>query len=118
MSDDLRKMDDLLEKQNGRYSVNKNTTYSGHAFSILWKIQSYVYNYYFFFKENNLPIDKFSNPKIFFKNYIKAILSTYSPATESSPYSKSLEPLEVLFTLPKSAPKAGKSGLNLFLCDN
>lgn len=82
MSDDLRKMDDLLEKQNARYSVNKNTTYSGHAFSILWEIQSYVYNYYFFFKENNLPIDKFSNPKIYFKNYIKAILSTYSPATE------------------------------------
>ena len=82
MSDDLRKMDNLLEKQNDRYKINKNTTYFGHAFSILWKIQSYVYNYYFFFKANNLPIDRFSDPQIYFKSYIKAILCTYSPATE------------------------------------
>lgn len=82
MSEDLRTMDDLLEKQKDRYTVNSNTSYSGHAFSIIWELQSYVYNYYFFFKANNLPIDRFSDPKIYFKNYIKAILCTYSPATE------------------------------------
>ena len=90
MSDDLRKMDKLLEDQVKRYEVDSNTSYSGHAFSIIWELQAYAYNYYFFFKDNFLPIDKFSDPKTFFKSYIKAILCTYSPATELNTASKAI----------------------------
>jgi NAD-dependent SIR2 family protein deacetylase len=82
MSDDIKNMDDLLEKQNERYKVNSNTSFSGHAFSVLWKLQSYAYNYYFFFKTNYIPIDVFLSTKNYFKYYIKAILCTYSPSTE------------------------------------
>lgn len=81
-ADDLYKMDILLEEQNKRYKVNSNTTYSGHAFSTLWKLQSYAYNYYFFFKANCIPINDFSSTKNYFKYYIKSILCTYSPGTE------------------------------------
>lgn len=80
----MHKMEGLLEKIEKRYEYNNNTLYSEHAHLSLWKLKSYVYDYYFFFLENNIPLHYFSNPKDYFSYYLKAILCTYSPSPKNS----------------------------------
>ena len=76
------KMTKILEAQERRYKSN-NTWFSGHSFIKIWEMQSYIYDYYFFFKKNNLPLDHFSDSQNYFNYYVKAILCSYSPvATE------------------------------------
>ena len=82
MADNIKKMRDLLEEHKQRYMLNSNKGFSGHAFCLLWEIQAFAYNYYFFFKGNNLPIDHFLVCKTYLESYVEAMLSTYSPATE------------------------------------
>lgn len=65
-----------LEK---KYKYSTNTWYSNGTLTDLQKIQSYVYDYYFFFKGNALPYDYFSETRHYFSYYIKAILCTCSP---------------------------------------
>lgn len=82
MNENLQKMQQILENHEKRYQYNCNSWYSGDAFVEIFKLQAFAYDYYFFFKGNNLPLDYFREPVEYFEAYIKAILCTYSPATE------------------------------------
>lgn len=79
------KMADLLEKQEMRYDYASNTWYSEHCFVNIWALQAYVYDYYFFFKYNRLPLDNFSDPKNYFSYYLRAIMCSYSPVPSAQP---------------------------------
>ena len=57
------KMNKILEEQEKRYDINSNTWFSGHSFTKIWEMQRYVYDYYFFFKKNYLPLDHFTDPQ-------------------------------------------------------
>ncbi|MGN0277937.1 MAG: SIR2 family protein [Lachnospiraceae bacterium] len=72
-------MNELVEKQEKRYEYNSNTWYSGHSYVHIWELQAYAYDYYFFFKENFLPFDYFSDVNNYLVYYLKAILCSYSP---------------------------------------
>ena len=84
-ANDMRKMEALLEKQEKRYEFSSHTWHSGHSFIHLWELQAYAYDYYFFFKENFLPFDGFSDPENYLSCYLKAILCSYSPAAFKAP---------------------------------
>lgn len=73
------KMNKILEEQEKRYKSNSNTLFSGHSFTKIWEMQRYIYDYYFFFKKNYLPLDYFSDPRNYLNYYVKAILCSYSP---------------------------------------
>lgn len=81
----LHRMQELLTKQETRVSRTSRYFESGHAHTHIWELKSLAYNYYFFFKENCLPIDYFKNPKDYLSYYIQAILSSYmkSPQDET-----------------------------------
>ena len=80
--EDILKMKDLAEKQEKRYRYDNHTLYSSHCFENIWKIQAYVYDYYYFFKKNYLPLDYFNDPKDYFKSYLSAILCTCASSTD------------------------------------
>lgn len=82
------KMEKLLDKHEKRYEYGNNTIYFDHAHINLWELKAYAYDYYFFFKENGIPLHYFSNPKEYLSYYLQAILCTYSP-TGKSPRSDS-----------------------------
>lgn len=75
------KMNKILEEQEKRYDINSNTWFSGHSFTKIWEMQRYVYDYYFFFKKNYLPLDHFTDPQNYLIYYVKAILCSYSPVS-------------------------------------
>ena len=77
-----QKMQGILDKQRDHYVYRMNGFRSGHAFQHIYKLQSFVYDYYFYFKRNMLPIDHFSDPKRFFEYYVQAILCTYAPLSD------------------------------------
>lgn len=83
MAEDEKKMKDLLEKHQERYS-NVNTWYSGNSFEKIWEMQSFVYDYFEFFTINLLPINYYSDPVNYFSSYVEAILCSYSPTKENS----------------------------------
>ena len=66
----------LFEKHEGRY---KYVNYAGVSLDCIEKLQGYAYDYYFFFKENLLPLDIYTDAKDYLKYYLKVILSSYSP---------------------------------------
>jgi len=68
----------LFDSHEVQFTKKDNTVYFNDPMANLLKLQSLVYDYYFYFKYNNLMIDYFSNPKTYFEPYIKAILCTYS----------------------------------------
>lgn len=72
-------MNKILEEQEKRYKFNNNTWFSGHSYTKIWELQRYVYDYYFFFKKNYLPLDYFREPQNYFIYYVKAIFCSYSP---------------------------------------
>lgn len=78
----MLKMSRLVDKQEERYQYNSNTSYWNHSYTYIWDIQTYAYDYYFFFKKNFLPMDYFNNPKEYLSYYIKAILCSYSPIAD------------------------------------
>ncbi len=82
----MHKMNEILAKVEKRYEYHSNTFYTEHPHLNLLKLQSYAYDYFFFFVENGLPLHYFSNPKEYFSYYLKSILCTYSP-TGSDPRS-------------------------------
>ena len=45
-------------------------------------MKAYAYDYYFFFNENGIPLDYFSEPKEYFSYYLKALLCSYSPESK------------------------------------
>lgn len=81
-AENMDKMKKILEKQEQRYAYLSTTWHSGSAHTHIWDLQGYIYDYYFFFKGNYLPLDYFSDSKEYFSHYIKAILCTYAPVLE------------------------------------
>lgn len=79
------KMEQQVEEQEKRYEYRSNAWYSGHSYTHIWNLQAYAYDYYFFFKENYLPFDYFSDPSNYLFYYLKAILCSYSPIALSEP---------------------------------
>ena len=60
-----------------------NTTYFGEIKNDeLLKIQALSYDYYYYFKINNLMIDYFTDSKNILEPYVKAMLCTYFPQIE------------------------------------
>lgn len=76
-------MQELLEKQEERNRYGSTKWINSHAFTQLWRIQAYAYDYYFFFKANYLPMDYYSDVKHFFKYYVQAMLCSYTPVAPS-----------------------------------
>lgn len=78
----MQKMEDILSKHERRYAFDNRTTYFDHSHIGLWELKAYAYDYYFFFKENGIPLDYFSEPKEYFSYYLKALLCSYSPESK------------------------------------
>lgn len=62
---------------------NRNT-YFDHSHIGIWELKAFAYDYYFFFKENGIPLDYFSEPKEYLSYYLKALLCSYSPESRDS----------------------------------
>lgn len=75
----LLRQKNLFEKCENTYVKNRNSTYWGLPLVNLLEIQGMAYDYYFYFKLNNLTLDYFSNTRNYFKYYLKTILCTYWP---------------------------------------
>ena len=75
----LREMQEILDKQEKRNEYGRRGWESGHAFTHIWSLQAIVYDYYFFFKENYLPYDYYTDTYRYFSYYIQAILCSYLP---------------------------------------
>lgn len=74
-----------------------NTTYYGEIKNIeLLELQAISYDYYYYFKINNLIIDRFTNPKNFLEPYVKSMLCTYFPQEKK---------ISALFGLKSNPPK-------------
>ena len=82
-----RKMSELLQKHEDKYSNDNSTFYMEHSFDKLWSIQSYAYDYYFFVKKNFLVMDYFSDIKKYLSYYIRAIFCTYSSLKQPKEHS-------------------------------
>lgn len=82
----MQKMEDILSKHEKRYAFDNRTTYFDHSHIGLWELKAYAYDYYFFFTENGIPLDYFSEPKEYFSYYLKALLCSYSPKSKKSDF--------------------------------
>lgn len=82
----MQKMENILSKHEKRYAFDNRTTYFDHSHIGLWELKAYAYDYYFFFKENGIPLDYFSEPKEYFSYYLKALLCSYSPKSKKSDF--------------------------------
>lgn len=80
----MQKMEGILSKHENRYAFNNKTTYYDHSHISIWELKAYAYDYYFFFKENGIPLDYFSEPKEYLSYYLKALLCSYSPKSKNS----------------------------------
>ena len=72
----------LAKKCEDIYTKKTNTIQFGIPDYDLLKLKTITYNYYYYFKMNNLMLDHFINPKISFEPFLRAIMSTYSPKKE------------------------------------
>lgn len=79
-----QKMEGILKKHEDRYAFNNRTTYFDHSYIGIWELKSYAYDYYFFFKENSIPLDYFLEPKEYLSYYLRAILCSYSPENRAA----------------------------------
>lgn len=84
ISDNIMQMQDILNNQEKIYSPTNHSVFYGDDFTYLLKLQSYVYDYYFFIKGNYIPYDTFKETKDYFSFYIKAIFCTYMPGPDKS----------------------------------
>ena len=82
----MQKMEDILSKHEKRYAFNNRTTYFDHPHIGIWELKAFAYDYYFFFKENGIPLDYFSEPKEYLSYYLKALLCSYSPESRNSDF--------------------------------
>lgn len=80
----MQKMEDILSKHEHRYAFDNRTTYFDHFHIGIWELKAFAYDYYFFFKENGIPLDYFSEPKEYLSYYLKALLCSYSPESRNS----------------------------------
>ena len=79
LSENYSILERLLAEHEKRFSFENNTMYSDHCFVNVMKLQAYAYEFYYFFKENFIMLDYFSEPKDYLKYYLKSILCTYTP---------------------------------------
>ena len=80
----IYEMEKLLEKHEKRYERQSNTMFFGaHSHISLWELKALAYDYFFFFIENGLPLHYFSDPKKYLSCYLRAILCTYTPRSNS-----------------------------------
>lgn len=84
MSENRLKCLNLFSEHEQQLLRKNNSITFGKPLGNLPELQSLAYDYYFFFKFNNLMLDYFSNPNTYFEPYIKAILCTFSPQKERS----------------------------------
>ena len=82
----MQKMEEILSKHEKRYAFNNRTTYFDHVHIGIWELKAFAYDYYFFFKENGIPLDYFSEPKEYLSYYLKALLCSYSPKSSNSDF--------------------------------
>ncbi|NFL34500.1 hypothetical protein FDB64_05320 [Clostridium botulinum] len=75
----LLRQKSLFEEHESKYLNIDGSTYWGNSLVNLLELQGFAYDYYFYFKLNNLTLDYFSNPKEYLNCYLKAILCTYTP---------------------------------------
>lgn len=80
----MQKMEVILSKHEKRYAFDNRTIYFDHSYIGIWELKAYAYDYYFFFKENCIPLDYFSDPKEYLSYYLKALLCSYSPESRKS----------------------------------
>lgn len=80
----MQKMENILAKHEQRHEYQNRTLYSAHVHSYVWELKAFAYDYYFFFKENGLPLDYYSDPKEYLSYYLRAVLCTYSPMDTTS----------------------------------
>lgn len=78
-SDDKYKMQKLLEQQQEQYAFSGNTISVSTNMRYLLEMQTYAYDYYYFTKENYIPIDRFIDPEKYLIYYIEAMLCSYFP---------------------------------------
>ncbi|NFN34724.1 hypothetical protein FDB51_06145 [Clostridium botulinum] len=79
IKDNLLSQQVLFEKLEATYLNKDGSTYWGKPLVNLLELQGYVYDYYFYFKFNNLTLDYFSNPNKYCTYYLQAIICTYTP---------------------------------------
>lgn len=77
------KTDPFLKKQEEKYK-NTTTWYSETSDYQIWRMQSYVYDYYFFCKLNNLPIETIGWIRKQFGLYVKAMMCSYQPLSNTT----------------------------------
>lgn len=81
--DNVDMSNQLADKCEEMYTKRTNTIYMENIQNHdLLKLQAIVYDYYYYFKINNLMLDHFTNPKVFFGPYVRAMLCTYTPKKE------------------------------------
>ena len=79
----LVKTDPYFKKQEEKYK-NTTTWYSETSDYQIWRMQSYVYDYYFFCKLNNLPIETIGWIRKQFDLYIRAMMCSYQPLSNTT----------------------------------
>ncbi len=79
MAGNLKAMEELLGKQEERYSCDNSVCHANNDFEELLALQAYAFEYYEFFKQNFLPLDGFFEPRIYFSYYLRAVLCSWSP---------------------------------------
>lgn len=80
--DNIHTCNQLADKCEEIYTKKTNTIYFGNQYPDLFKLQAIAYDYYYYFKINNLMLDHSTNPKIFLEPYVRAMLCTYTPKKE------------------------------------
>lgn len=73
----------FFNKQEEKYK-NRSTWYSEPSYYQIWKMQSYVYDLYFFGMINDLPLETIGWMRKQYEPYIKAILCSYQPITKGT----------------------------------
>lgn len=71
-------MKQILEKQEEKYQYENNTIYFENCYEEIWLLKAYAYDYYYFFKNNFLPLDYFEGPKKYFSYYLQAVLCSHT----------------------------------------
>gem|GEM_PF-879158 len=80
----MQEMGEILSEHERRYAFNSRTSYSSHPHIGIWKLKAFAYDYYFFFKENGIPLDYFLETKEYLSYYLKALLCSFSPESGNS----------------------------------
>lgn len=83
-ANNMQKMESILAKHEQRHEYRNRALHFDHVHRYVWELKSFAYDYYFFFKENGLPLDYFSEPKEYLSYYLRAVLCTYSPMDTAS----------------------------------